>query len=288
MAEPQKKDQSMQKSFVTKFVPALVLASALFVPAVGVAQFATSVVSYNSGVGFQSGYTTASSALGEPSRITPGLYGGPVDPFNSAYLVSQVVSIGAGGSLTLHFNTPIQNNPANAFGRDFNIFGNAGFVITNEYDFNVYDWVGVPATDSSLYGADAIATRVSVSSDGVNFYTLNPALAPTVDALFPTDGIGNFGLPINPSLTASSFAGKTLTDIRALYNGSGGGASYDISWAQNSLGQSVSLTSIEFVRVEVLGGNAEIDGIVAVPEPTAASVALIGTLTAAFVRRKKI
>ncbi len=266
----------MQKSFVIKLVPALALASALSLTQISVAQFASSVVSYNSGLGFQAGFTTASSALGEPSRVTPGLYGGPVDLFNSAYLSSQVVSIGAGGSLTLQFTAPILNNPANAFGRDFNIFGNAGFVITNEYSLETFDWVGTPATDGSLYGADATSTRVSVSSDGVNFYTLNPAFASLVDSLFPTDGIGDFGLPVNPSLTASSFAGKNLADIRALYNGSGGGASYDISWAQDGLGQSVSLGSIEFVRVEVLAGNAEIDGIVAVPEPTSLSLAILG------------
>ena len=179
------------------------------------------------------------------------------------------------------------NNPANAFGRDFNIFGNAGFVITNDYDFNVYDWIGTPATDGSLYGADAASTRISVSSDGVNFYTLNPALAPLVDALFPTDGIGDFGLPVHPLLNATSFAGKNLADIRALYNGSGGGASYDISWAQDGLGQSVSLSSIEFVRVEVLAGNAEIDGVVAVPEPASLSLAILGATALTFARRKK-
>ena len=277
----------MQKSFVTQFVPALALAGALSLTQNSVAQFASSVVSYNSGVGFQAGYTIPSSALGEPSRVTPGMYGGPVDPFNAAYLSSQVVSLGTGGSLTVRFATPILNNPANAFGRDFNIFGNAGFVITNEYDFNVYDWVSTPATDGSLYGADAISARISVSSDGVNFYTLNPALAPLVDALFPTDGIGNFGLSVNPSLNGASFAGKTLADIRSLYNGSGGGASYDISWAQDGFGQSVSLLSIEFVRVEVLAGNAEIDGLVAVPEPTSLSLAMIGATALVFARRKK-
>lgn len=276
----------MQKSVVTKFVPALALASVLSFPTSGVAQFASSVVSYNSGVGFQAGYTIAGSALGEPSRVTPGLYGGPVDPFNSAYLSSQVVSLGAGGSLTLQFASPILNNPANAFGRDFNIFGNAGFVITNDLDMD-WNFIGTPATDGSLYGADAVSTRVSVSSDGVIFYTLNPALAPLVDSLFPTDGIGDFGLPMNPALNAASFAGKTLPDIRALYNGSGGGASYDISWAQDGLGQSVSLSSIEFVRVEVLAGNAEIDGIVAVPEPTSLSLAMIGASALVFARRKK-
>jgi len=282
-----KKDQHMQKSFIPRFVPALVLAFGLSFKPFSVAQFASSVVSYNSGVGFQSGYTTASSALGEPSRVTPGLFGGPVDPFNAAYLASQVVSIGTGGSLILQFDSPILNNPANAFGRDFNIFGNAGFVITNEYSLETFDWVGTPATDGTLYGADAASTRVSVSIDGVNFYTLNPALAPLVDSLFATDGIGDFGLPVNSSLTASSFAGKNLADIRALYNSSGGGASYDISWAQDGLGQSVSLGSIEFVRVEVLAGNAEIDGIVAVPEPTSLSLAMLGAGALIVARRKR-
>ena len=276
----------MQKSFVVKFVPVLAFACALGFPISGVAQFASSVVSYNSGIGFQVGYTTAASALGEPSRVTLGLFGGPVDPFNAPYLSSQVVSIGAGGSLTLQFNSPILNNPANAFGRDFNIFGNAGFVITNDLDID-WNFIGTPATDGSLYGADAVSTRVSVSSDGVNFYTLNPALAPLVDSLFPTDGSGDFGLPVNPSLNAASFAGKTLADMRALYNGSGGGSGYDISWAQDGLGQSVTLASIEFVRVEVLSGNAEIDGIVAVPEPTSLSLAMIGVTVLLFVRLKK-
>ncbi|MEK7782199.1 MAG: PEP-CTERM sorting domain-containing protein [Verrucomicrobiota bacterium] len=277
----------MQKSFVTKFVPALALASVLSLTQTSNAQFAASVVSYNSGVGFQPGYTTPSSALGEPSRVTPGMYGGPVNPFNSAYLDSQVVSIGVGGSLTVQFSSPILNNPGNAFGLDFNIFGNAGFVITNEYDFNTFDWVGTPATSGSLYGSDATATRVSVSSDGINYFTLNPTLAPTVDALFPTDGLGDFGLMVNPALTAADFAGLDLAGIRALYNGASGGRGYDISWAQDGLGQSVLLASVEFVRIEVLAGNAEIDGLVAVPEPTTLSLAFLGLGALIVARRNR-
>ena len=69
--------------------------------------------------------------------------------------------------------------------------------------------------------------------------------------------------------------------------GSGGGASYDISWAQDGLGQSVSLSSVEFVRIEVLGGNAEIDGLVAVPEPTMVSLALLGAGALMVARRKR-
>jgi hypothetical protein len=270
-----KKDQQMQKSLFVS----LAFASGLFAPVVASAQFADAVVSYTSGTGFQSGFNTPASALGEPSRITPGMYGGPVDPFNSAYLSSQLVSLGVGGSLTVQFNSPILNGSANAFGLDFNIFGNAGFVITNG------DYSGGGITDGSLYGADATSTRVSVSADGVNFFTLNPALSPIVDGLFPTDGSGNFGQPVNPALNASSFVGQDLLGIRSLYNGSGGGRGFDISWAQDGIGNSVSLASISFVRVDVLGGNAEIDGFAVVPEPTVLALCTVGVGALLFGRR---
>lgn len=267
-------------------VVALAVAGALFVPTLVSAQFADSVVSYVSGTGFQPGYTTAASALGEPSRVTPGTFGGPVDPFNSPYLSSQLVSLGVGGSLTVQFNSPILNNLANPFGLDFNIFGNSGFVVTNAMDEN-WNYLGTPRTDGSLYGADATSTRVSVSADGVNFFTLNPTLAPIVDGLFPTDGAGDFGLPVNPALNAGSFAGQDLTGIRSLYHGSGGGRGFDIGWAQDNLGNGVSLASISFVRVDVLGGKAEIDGFAVVPEPAAATLLLLGSVAIWATRRRQ-
>jgi hypothetical protein len=284
--ELRKKDQLMQKTFGTTFGPALALASVLALVQTVPAQFASSVVSYQSGVGFQPGYTSAGSALGEPSRITPGTFGGPVDPFNPPFLASQLVSLGAGGSLTVQFAAPILNHPGNSFGVDFNIFGNSGFIITNALDEN-WNYIGTPRTDGSLFGADAAVTRVSVSSDGLNFFMLNPAFAPTVDSLFPTDGLGDFGLAVNPALTAADYAGLDLAGIRALYNGAGGGRGFDISWAQDGLGQNVLLSSVEFVRIEVLSGNAEIDGVVAVPEPTTLSLALFGLGALITARRNR-
>jgi len=276
------KDQSMQKVRLS-----LLAAAGLLVAFTSPAQFADTVVSYNPGTGFQAGFNTPASALGEPSRATPGLYGGPVDPFNPAYLSGQLVSIGAGGSLTVQFNSPILNRPGNPFGIDFNIFGNAGFVITNEFDPDTFTWIGTPATDGSLFGADATATRVSVSADGINFFTLNPALAPMVDGLFPTDGAGDFSRSVNPSLNAGSFAGLDLAGIRLLYNGSGGGVGFDIAWAQDGIGNSVSLPSISFVRVDVLGGNAEIDGFAVVPEPASTSLLVLGSLALWAMRRRQ-
>jgi hypothetical protein len=252
----------------------LALASLLVIPTIMHAQFASSVTSYTEGNGVASGYNDPTAALGAPSTQTVDpdpVFGGtfPVDPFDAPYLSDQIVGVGTGGSLTLQFNTPIQNNPNNPFGLDFIIFGHAGFI---------EDFSTGTAVDGSLYTGGTSDVRVSVSADGTTFYTLYPALTPQVDGLFPTDGSGNPFLPVNPALTATDFAGQDLTGIRALYNGSAGGAGFSLAWAIDSNGQSVSLSSINYVRLEVLndGTPAYIDTISVVPEPATWTLAITG------------
>lgn len=255
-----------------KLFVSLALAGVLFVPLITNAQFASSVFSYTEGGGVQSGYNDPTSALGAPSAETVDpIYGNfPVDQFDAPYLSSQIVGIGTGGSITLQFNTPIENNPGNPFGLDFIIFGHAGFV---------EDFGTGTAVDGSLYTGGTADVRVSVSSDGSTFYMLNPALTPPVDGLFPTDGSGNPFLPVNPALSASDFAGQDLAGIRALYNGSAGGAGFDLAWAIDSNGQSVFLSSVSYIRLDVLndGTPAYIDAISVVPEPAIWAFAFAGT-----------
>lgn len=220
------------------------------------------VISYNPGVGYTPNFTHAPVVLGEPSRVNP--FGEATDPFNPAYGTNQVLSIGAGGSLVVRLQKPILNHPRNIDGLDFTIFGNSGFIITNEFDLTTYEWIGIPATDSSLFGESTGETRVSVSFNGKHFYTLHRAYSPTVDSFPPTDAAGDFRIPVDPKLSVENFAGATLDDIRDLYDGSGGGASYDISWAIDARGRRVWLPMVRFIRVDVISGKAEIDAFSAV------------------------
>lgn len=246
------------------------------------AQFIDSVINYQPGTTAAAGYTNTSAVLGGPSAQTvdPTFGTSPVDPFSPPYLKTQLLSVGANGSLTVHFATPVLNLPGNPFGIDFSVFGDTGFVITNG------DFSGGGITDGTLFGNNTGSTRVSVSADGVTYYTLNPSLAPIVDAGLPTDGNGNPMITLDPALKGTAFSGKNLDQIRALYKGSAGGAGYDIAWAQDANGNAVALDKINFVKIDVLSGHSEIDALVAVPEPTTLLLTSLGGL-ALFVASRK-
>lgn len=235
--------------------------------------WAGSVISYNPGTGYTPGYDNPAAALGEPSRVTPGPWGGPVDPFSPPWTSDQLVTVGAGGWLTVQFDAPVRNASGNPFGIDFMIFNGSGFIITN----GNYEGGGI--TDGTMFGGDAV-TRISISQDGVNFYELTPSLAPVVDAGWPTDGSGDFNRAVNPALTAADFAGQDLAGIRALYAGAAGGAGYDIAWARDQQGNNVSLDEVNYVRVDVLSGRAKIDAFAAVPEPSIGLLSLAGLAAA--------
>jgi hypothetical protein len=222
------------------------------------AQYATSVAAYEPGTGFAPGYTNPAAALGEPSRFTPGAFGGPVDPFDPPYTSNELVSIGSGGSLTVTFDPPLQASTNHPYALDFLIFSGVGFVITNATDAN-YNYIGTPATDGSMFAAAGGSTRVSVSADGVKFFPLDPARAPSAAGLYPTDGEGDFSIPVDPAISVARISGASLADLRRYYGGSGGGAGYALAWAMDEKGHPVNLPAASQVRVESIDGRVEID-----------------------------
>jgi hypothetical protein len=270
----------MQKRSVSWAVIAAVFVAAATSALHGqTANSVVSYVSYNAGTGSANGFNSPNSALGMPSTFTAHEFGVPVDPYNPPFLAEQLVSIGSGGSLTLQLDAPVRNDPANAFGFDFIIYGNSGFIIT---DF------GAGTTSGDLFGASAPgSTQVSVSADNITFYKLETSLAPVVDRYYPTDGSGLFGFPVNPAVTPASFSGKDLNGIRALDAGSAGGAAFDLGWARDGAGNPVSLDSIGYIRIDVLSGAAEIDGVVGVPEPQTWALFAIG-VAGLLLRKRKL
>src|SRR5215471_16086284 len=158
-----------------KILLLLSVAAGVFLsPIIAHAQFASGVVSYNPGSGFSPNFTNSSAALGAPASGTG------ITPFAPPFSTSQIVSIGTGGSLTLQFNTPILNNPADPYGIDMMIFGNSFFVVTSGS--------GSSAITSGAIFTSTVSTRVEVSADGATWFTLDPSLAPNVGTLYPTDG----------------------------------------------------------------------------------------------------
>ena len=244
--------------------------------------WAVQVVSYQQGTGANPSLVDPGVALGSPERFTGEStpYPSVVSPFNPAFGLDEIVSIGEGGHLTVRFDTPITNDPANPFGVDFSIFGNGSFL-------DIAYPAGQLGTPPGTFGLDPMI--VEVSADGSSFTSLGSF----TEGLFP--GMGyldsapfdttpgavhtDFTTPIDPSLTLNDFSGLAYNDIRALYNGSGGGTPIDIAAS--------GLSSIQYVRIVnpvASGVTVEIDAFARVPAP-ATPIMLAGI--AACVRRRR-
>lgn len=232
--------------------------------------WATHLVSYDPGTTPAFGYTDASTALGSPERFTGEGFGFPsvVSVFSPAFGTDELTSIGEGGHLVVSFDRTIRDDSGNPYGVDLNIFGNAGFVDD--------DYPNGRATDpATTFGVKSFV-QLSVSADGVNYV----ALGTFNDGFFPAQGyldggpydtspgtqLSDFLKPVNPALALGDFDGKSLAEIRSLYDGSGGGTPIDIAAS--------GLSSVRYVRLDVPDDgdpntslHAEVDGFAVVPEP---------------------
>jgi len=250
--------------------------------------WADEVIGYVQGTGVGNDWVTGNpinnplTSLGEPTRFTgeAATFGGPTTPFSSAYRDDEVVTLGAGGSLTLKFDEPVVDHPLNPFGVDLLVFGNAFY----ELNFGTGLATGLVDQDGGL---------IEVSANGVDYFPVTGM----ADGPFPTVGyldvteplpsaagavLSDFTKPVNPA-ALNNVAGMNTSQIIAAYDGSGGGLGVDIS--------STGLASISFVRFSNPLGSpktAEIDAVAdvrAVPEP--ATLALIAIAAAGIVGLRK-
>lgn len=263
--------------------PALGLLSltALFSLATGAhaQQFASSVAAY-SNLNANALYSNPAAALGQPTTLaydgsstfhTSAAYSAfGKDPNGNNLLVSLG---GTGqGSLTVKFDdAPILHSDQHWFGQDFIVYSNSFFIGTNDAAPNEFvkpntDMTLYHATDGSVFGR---MPTVSVSANGTDFVTLtsadkilfpeNPFKWVGISPQNPTgwnDTPGNlqdFSKPVDPSLTAADFDGKSIADVaNTVYGGSAGGFSFSLAGTQ------FATTGISYVRFTGLGN---IDGV---------------------------
>lgn len=245
-------------------------------PAGNMNPWADTLIDHVPGTNPNPAYPNAATALGAPERFTGEGTGFPgvVSVFNPPWRTDEIVSLGAGGSLTVGFDEPITNDPAHAYGVDLIIFSNA-FFIDDSWPSGV---VGGSFASGTM--------RVWVSQNGVNYFdlgTFDPSLYPTqgyrdVGAYSTTPGADptDFLRPVNPALTAADFLGLNLAGVLSLYDGSGGGIPIDISAS--------GLSTANFVRVETASGVIQIDAFAAVPEP--ATFLAVGLFACCALRRR--
>jgi len=199
-------------------------------------------------------------------------------PFNTDPAGQPVITkVDTGQEIVVSFDHNVEDDPSNPFGLDLIVFGNTSFIQLNGgFVLADSDMENVLIGPSS-FGSGSVT--VSVSPDDVNWYTYSSG--PSGDGLFPTQAFawdrsqhdwGNeldFTQPVDPSLIGADFAGLSVADaIDQLYDGSGGGAGFDLAES-----------GFSFIRfVKVTGGGGEIDGfadVASVPEPV--SIWLLAT-----------
>lgn len=246
----------------TTSIAVAVLLPAAFSQAQGLLNpWAAEVVEYTPGADVPAGFDDPAGALGEPTRYTGvGSFPGAVTPFNPPFLAEEVVTIGAGGSLTLRLGTPAFDAAFNPYGIDLILFHNGGYIDA-----------AFPA--GVVGGTFFDGGSIEVSQDGVEFFTVAPAAEdhyPTLaylDLVTPFteqrgDEPSDFRLPVNPGFDPDSTG---WDDLVAAYNGSGGGVGIDIG--------AVGLSEVNFVRITAADGQSpDIDALAVVRSLCAADV----------------
>lgn len=149
-----------------------------------------------------------------------------------------VTTINPGESITVKFDHPVVDFPSNPYGQDLIVFGNAFFQYSSQQ--RISDAANLNSTllgNPAQYASGGVV--VSVSQDGIVWHRFE--YGPWGDDLFPTQAYGwdranacwtdeemDFTKPVDPNLSLWEFNGLTVADAIDLYDGSGGGTSFDL------------------------------------------------------------
>jgi hypothetical protein len=224
------------------------------------------------------------SALGRPTIDTTGdgvalpeTNPVPTVPVGPAFRWFELVSIGNGGRLVLRFDHPVLDDPANPYGMDFIVYGNAFFNLAGGGTWEN----GNPSNAAASALLESEPALVSVSQDGTNF--LSMVSGPFADDFAPTlgrrydpahavsiPGMTNLWwagetdptLPLDPAIGPADLAGHPLAEIAGFYGRAAGGTAYDISALSLAADPATGWKWIQYLKIERQGFfNPEIDAV---------------------------
>lgn len=221
-------------------------------------------------------YGNFANVLGHPtmgifsSSAQYGDSGSTINPAYPAWSGGRLLTLKS-GSVVIRFDHKVRDDPANPFGIDLLVFGNAFAVRSNLENVTL-------TTDPKnvrFNGAGAAEPAfVEVSPDGVTWYGYEDG--PYADDYMPTLGYcydpedpdpalfaGNryWGRsaratrPVDPRRTFADFNGCTLAEICQRYNGSAGGTGFDLALARDGDGNPLPVDKelgvrwIQYVRI---------------------------------------
>jgi hypothetical protein len=202
------------------------------------------------------------NVLGEPARFVPlysgsmggvssDVYGGVANPVVPAYAKGLHLSLVSPddeepGFVTIAFDHDVVDDPENPFGVDFIVFGNSGCTKTSLTGMTALDDPAQCRLTGGGFPEESVI-EVAQSKDGP-WYTSSKwrtgdGFAPTLGHRYDPanadaslyDGNRWWGaktdatFPVDPRIDFSDCAGLTLAELCQRYNGSAGGAGYDLA-----------------------------------------------------------
>jgi len=190
-------------------------------------------------------FKDTANVLHRPACYMEGEWGGVVSPYNPAFKAGELLTLnGEGDYVTIEFDHKVVDDPKNPWGLDLIVFGNALIAGTKKDYYEETSDPGNWEYTGSLADEKAL---VEVSADGVNWFSYNDG--PYCDAWAPTQGYvydkanadtnlysGNLWWsvttdatwPVHPDMDASDADGLTIETLSYRYDGSAGGAAFDI------------------------------------------------------------
>jgi hypothetical protein len=233
--------------------------------------FATQVISTNN-LDAAKPYNNPAAVLGRPTLQFYDPFDGDVtdrvsiidDPYNVTPTGGDVITeIKSGGQITVQLGRKIYDDPNHPYGIDLIVYGNS-FFSASGYSGSVSDAtdLNVATLGTGIYGHP---TTVSVSQDGVNWYTYanTPVLFPdnayrwddtnaswTAEEMNPTK-------PLNPFIYTNNFSSQSVASGLDQFAGAAGGSGYDLKES--------GLPWIQYVQIQPGAGTyTVIDAIAAV------------------------